>query len=183
MNPISWLPAQDTCGIFPSRTSQRALYQRTASMSLPLLLMSPLVTTTSGLSGASTSSARSRFRMPASSGNGYPCTSLITAIFKSGFSPASATAGAAIAAATEPSVRETNSRLLIVIRTLYHKTKKLGLAPSFISMVASQGLEPQQQESESWVLPLHHEASESPFQIGGVDGARTRNPRIDSPVR
>ena len=50
-------------------------------------------------------------------------------------------------------------------------------------MVASQGLEPQQAESESAVLPLHHEANALPSQIGGVDGARTRNPRIDSPVR
>ena len=50
-------------------------------------------------------------------------------------------------------------------------------------MVASQGLEPQQAESESAVLPLHHEAIPRTFKDGGVDGARTRNPRIDSPVR
>ena len=50
-------------------------------------------------------------------------------------------------------------------------------------MVASQGLEPQLAESESAVLPLHHEAIPRAFRTGGVDGARTRNPRIDSPVR
>ena len=39
-----------------------------------------------------------------------------------------------------------------------------------ILMVASQGLEPQQAESESAVLPLHHEAIALLFRLAGSTG-------------
>ena len=75
------------------------------------------------------------------------------------------------------------NRLRRAAPSAQNKKSSLRAGFSFRLMVASQGLEPQQAESESAVLPLHHEAIARPFRTGGVDGARTRNPRIDSPVR
>ncbi len=44
-------------------------------------------------------------------------------------------------------------------------------------MVASQGLEPQQAESESAVLPLHHEANSlSPSVLAGSTGLEPATP-------
>ena len=46
-------------------------------------------------------------------------------------------------------------------------------------MAARLGLEPRQNESESFVLPLHHQAVENLFghrvESGAGDGIRTRN--------
>jgi hypothetical protein len=43
-------------------------------------------------------------------------------------------------------------------------------------MVASQGLEPQQAESESAVLPLHHEAVRMLFEMAGSTGLEPATP-------
>ena len=43
-------------------------------------------------------------------------------------------------------------------------------------MVASQGLEPQQAESESAVLPLHHEAIAFLFRLAGSTGLEPATP-------
>ncbi len=45
-----------------------------------------------------------------------------------------------------------------------------------IVMVASQGLEPQQAESESAVLPLHHEAVRLLFEMAGSTGLEPATP-------
>ena len=45
-----------------------------------------------------------------------------------------------------------------------------------ILMVASQGLEPQQAESESAVLPLHHEAIAFLFRLAGSTGLEPATP-------
>ena len=45
-----------------------------------------------------------------------------------------------------------------------------------ILMVASQGLEPQQAESESAVLPLHHEAIALLFRLAGSTGLEPATP-------
>ena len=46
-----------------------------------------------------------------------------------------------------------------------------------VSVAARLGLEPRQNESESFVLPLHHRAKEekSDRKTGAGDGIRTRN--------
>ena len=101
--------------------------------------------------------------------------------------------GRSASSATTTATRERGTRHRVTMRrrernlseqVFNARYKKIAVPGDVLSeLVASQGLEPQQAESESAVLPLHHEASSSLFKIGGVDGARTRNPRIDSPVR
>ena len=45
-----------------------------------------------------------------------------------------------------------------------------------VALVASQGLEPQQAESESAVLPLHHEANAFLFRLAGSTGLEPATP-------